>query len=293
MTNYFTDREYGSRPRTVETIDARVWGGLHAIIIARINDGSFGYRFPEHCDDGYGPCGCDLQTFQKMLVAEVPWVEWPLSPHTPPDTPVILDLLDFCAAAVGHPIQGDFHGYMRHYHMSWDRPLGLQRFVEDVNLMFARNALAFELTTVGETRRLLSQPLAEALTWTLFNTGDTECDRLLEAARNRITSPKLDVRQDALEKLWDAFERLKTLEPGADKKAQANALLDRTAQPGSKFRQMLSDEALALTNIGNAYRIRHSEITQELLTTPEQIDYLFARMFAFVRIVLKSTNRGG
>jgi hypothetical protein len=40
------------------------------------------------------------------LAAEVPWIEWPLSATETPETPVILDLLEFCARAVGEPIQG-------------------------------------------------------------------------------------------------------------------------------------------------------------------------------------------
>jgi len=43
-----------------------------------------------------------------MLGAEVPWIEWPLSPSKVPDTPVILDLLEFCTSAVGEPIQGAY-----------------------------------------------------------------------------------------------------------------------------------------------------------------------------------------
>ena len=116
---------------------------------------------------------------------------------------------------------------------------------------------------------------------------------MLEAARQRFLSPKPDDRQDALEKLWDAFERLKTLELGANKRAQADALLDRVAAAGSGFREALGREAAELTSIGNSFRIRHSETTQEALTSLDQFDYLFTRMFAFVRIILKGTGRGG
>ncbi len=83
------------------------------------------------------------------------------------------------------------------------------------------------------------------------------------------------------------------MEFGADKKAQADALLDKTASVGSRFRTLLGEEAKALTQIGNTFHIRHKETTQEILEEPEQIDYLFHRMFAFVRHVLKLTSRGG
>ena len=47
----------------------------------------------------------------------------------------------------------------------------------------------------------------EILSPTMFRTGDVETDRLLETARQKILKPHKEVRQDALEKLWDAFER--------------------------------------------------------------------------------------
>lgn len=293
MSTYFTEREYGARPQTIDAIDKRLWGGFYSLIQTRIGDGSFGLRFPEQCPDGNGPYGCDEQAFSRVLAAEVPWIEWPLSPDEVPDTPVILDLLEFCAGAVGEPIQRGYHSYFGHHHLSWDRDAGLARFVADVNVLFRRNAVAYELTPPGQARRLLPKPLADALGWALFHTGDAETDRLLEAARQRILSPRPEDRQDALEKLWDAFERLKTLEPGANKRVQADALLDRVAPPTSRFRQALAREAAELTDIGNSFRIRHSETTQEALTSPDQVDYLFTRMFALVRAILRGTGRGG
>ena len=44
---YFSDREQGPRPRTIEQIGATVWTALRYLIESRIEDGSFGYKFPE------------------------------------------------------------------------------------------------------------------------------------------------------------------------------------------------------------------------------------------------------
>lgn len=293
MSTYFTDREYGTRPATIDLINDRLWAALFSLIQTRIGDGSFGFRFPEQCPDGNASCGCNEEAFSRVLGAEVPWVDWPLSVRECPKTPIVIDLLEFCAGAVGEPIRSDYHSFFSHHHLSWDREAGLDRFVADVNLLFRRNAVAYELTSTGQARRLLPKPIADALSWTTFQTGDAETDRLLEAARHRFLSPKSEDRQDALEKLWDAFERLKTLEPGVNKRVQTDALLDRVAAPGSRFREALTLEATALTSIGNSFRIRHSETTQEALTSPEQVDYLFTRMFAYVRVLLKGTGRGG
>jgi hypothetical protein len=103
VSTYFTDREYGARPPTLDVIDERLWAGLYSLIQTGIGNGSFGLRFPEQCPDGNGPCGCDEQAFRRVLGAEVPWIEWPLSSSKVPDTPVILDLLEFCASTVGEP----------------------------------------------------------------------------------------------------------------------------------------------------------------------------------------------
>jgi hypothetical protein len=45
----------------------------------------------------------------------------------------------------------------------------------------------------------------------VFNTGDAELDRMLPQARERIFSPDAELRRDSVEKLWDAWQRLKTL----------------------------------------------------------------------------------
>ena len=57
--------------------------------------------------------------------------------------------------------------------------------------------------------------MVRGLGGTVFETGDRETDRLLESARERMVRPKIEDRRDALEKLWDAFERLKTFGAGS------------------------------------------------------------------------------
>jgi|GEM_PF-235308 len=292
MTQYFSDRENGQRARTNESIDARTWGGLYAVISGRMDDASIGWRFPEQCPDGNGPCGYDFTNFKLTIEAEIPNIGLPLSSEEPPETIDALDLLEFIAASVGEPEQGSFHSYFGHHHLSWKRDEGLARFVADVNRIFSRNGIAFELSKEGQARRLLPSPMQDILAETFFQTGDRETDRLLKAAKRKITSPHMEDRRDALEKLWDAFERIKTLEPGSNKQAQAEALLNHIGTD-SKFRTTIGEEAKQLTTIGNTFQIRHSETSQEPLKTSDQIDYLAHRMFSFIRLVLKASGRSG
>ena len=299
-TTYFSERELGPRPRTEELISPTVRRALLRQIEVGIGNGAYGLKFPLQCDDGNGPYGTDEQAFWDTAMAEVPDLPipddsspgWALRSAEDVDTVAVLELLEFCARAVARPIQRGYHSFFGHHHLDFDREAGLTDFVNDVNRLFRRNGIAFELSEEGDARRLGAPGLREALREPEFNTGDEETDRLLRIARQRIVLPRDGDRRDALEKLWDAFERIKTIESDGNKRAQADRLLDRTTS-SPRFREFLGQEAKALTEIGNSLRIRHSETTQERVRTLEQIDYLFHRMFSFLRLVLRATGRGG
>lgn len=295
MSDLFSDREGAPRPRTKSTIERTSWEGILALILALQNDGSLGYGFPERCFDSPDPTGTDVHSFRRHVTAHVPEIEeqvW--YSGEPPPTLAILDFVELVANSIGEPIERSYHEFPRHRHLAFDRQAGLARFVTDINRLLARGGIAFQMDGAGTVRRLGPPLLRDALAEAVFHTGDRDTDQLLGLAMERILSPKPQDRIDALEKLWDAFERVKTLEPGADKKKSVNALLDRAAaDTGIKFRQVLEDEANALTKIGNEFRIRHSETDKEPLRHSEQIDALFQRMFAFVRFILNRTGREG
>jgi hypothetical protein len=81
---YFTDRELGPPPRIADAVDERVWGGLYALISARMADDSVGFRFPDQWSDEHGPCGYDHRLFTLTAAAEIPAIDWPLSPTQRP-----------------------------------------------------------------------------------------------------------------------------------------------------------------------------------------------------------------
>ena len=91
---------------------------------------------------------------------------------------------------------------------------------------------------------------------------------------------------------FNAWERLKTVERGANKPAQVKAILDKgAAEP--VFRERLETEAKELNFIGNNLMIRHTEVGKPPIVESAQVDYLFHRMFAIIRLLLKSSGRGG
>ena len=112
-------------------------------------------------------------------------------------------------------------------------------------------------------------------------------DGLLEAARAKYLNPDLSIRRESLEKLWDAWERLKTLLDASDKRRSIGILLDKaSAEP--EFRARLETEARELTDIGNSFMIRHTEIGKTAIADSQQVDYLFQRLFALTYLLLRS-----
>jgi hypothetical protein len=109
---------------------------------------------------------------------------------------------------------------------------------------------------------------------------------MLEEARRNFTSPDIRIRREAVERLWDGWERLKTLINPTNKKQSITELLDKAASEPT-LRDVLEKDALELTRIGNAFQIRHAEVGKPTVQESEQVDYLFHRLFSLVLLLLK------
>jgi len=301
-THYFSDQERGPIPRTSETIAPAAWGGIVAAVTSAVQDGSFGKDFPDVCPDGSCVCGTDIEAFSRAMRAEIRGINWPLqtevseqqgwlSERTPyaPNSLDILDFVQFCHRHVSRAIRGSFHSFFRHHHLSFDRETGRTEFRDRINRVFSRNGVAFDLQSDGSIKRLAPPVLAEALQSHLPSTGDTSLDGLIEDARRKFYSPDQTVRKEALEKLWDAWERLKSLRiPGNKKESVARLLNAASSEP--MFRARLEQEARELTDIGNSFMIRHSEVQKVPINTHLDVDYLFHRMFAMICLLVKAES---
>lgn len=280
----------GASPRINEEIELNAWGGIVAATNQRFNNDSFGYLYPEKCPDGNAICGHDFHSLSLSLAAEIPDISLPLNARKLPPTLSILDFLEFCHRAIGKPVKSDYHPFYRHWHLYFEHEEGQTAFRYDINRIFSRNGIAYELSSNGLIVRLAPEGLKEILMPAVFRTGDIELDSLIETARQKYLNPNLTLRQESLEKLWDAWERLKTIEPGNDKKASVKTLLSKAAVEPT-FRDALDKEASELTRIGNTFNIRHSETTQIHLTNSEHVDYLFHRLFSLILLFLRTTGR--
>ncbi|MGH9971015.1 MAG: AbiJ-NTD4 domain-containing protein [Pyrinomonadaceae bacterium] len=298
---YFSDREFGSKPRDLQDITPSAWRGIVGAVESLIESGAFGLDFPERCPERDWTIGTNQTTLSLAVQGEIPDLEWPLQtvksdksmfgefnvePYVPPVAPT-LDLVEFCYKHVAQPIREEdrLHPYYGHHHLDFDRETGREAFLTQINRIFARNGLAYELRSGGQVERLAPPILQESLRSAVFNTGDQGLDDLLENARNKFLSHDVQIRRDSLEKLWDAWERLKTLE-ATRKDLSIGLLLDRVTNEPT-LRAILEAESRLLTKIGNDFQIRHSEIGKVQVGNSAHVDYLFHRLFALMLLILE------
>jgi hypothetical protein len=120
----------------------------------------------------------------------------------------------------------------------------------------------------------------------LFNdyvtTEDKELNNLIEEAKKRFLV--YSDKQIALEKIWDAFERIKTYFD-SDKRKSAESLVNLIAVDIAE--DEFTDEFKRLTKIGNTYRIRHHEVDKREINDDSQVDYLFFRVLSLINLCVK------
>lgn len=94
-------------------------------------------------------------------------------------------------------------------------------------------------------------------------------------------------KQIAVEKLWDAFERLKTYySPMLNKSQSVNRIIDDMSGSDADFKTLYETEFKTLTTIGNNFRIRHHETTKIEITDDRQYDYFYKRCLALLSIAI-------
>lgn len=117
------------------------------------------------------------------------------------------------------------------------------------------------------------------------NTKDAELNKLIEEAKSRFLNP--NDKYIALEKLWDAFERIKTYyDSGKNKAVSADKLVEVISLNFNK--ELFDEEFKKLTIIGNNYRIRHHETDKQEITDLKHINYLFFRMLTLIDLCVVS-----
>lgn len=278
---YYSDRVRGPRARSEEQIGETLWEATQALFQRGVDTALFAQDFPIPCDDGKGVYACDREGLIATIRAEIPDLGYHFYQRGLPPTLAILDFLELMYRHASEASEGSYHAYFEHHHLRFDRDAGRCQLRETVNRLLARSGSVYELDERGRVQRLMPSPIHDLLALELPPTRDAEFDRLLAVSAQKYLDPDPVVRAEGLEKLWDAFERVKTL-LHRDKKKGASRLVEEAADGATPEEVgLLRAEMEVLTDIGNEFRIRHHETRVSELTT-ESSDQLFIRMYALL-----------
>lgn len=302
--SYFSDRELGESPRINENINISVWNGLYSIIQQFVANNALAAAFPLQCPDNMGIYGCDEFLLQDRIKALIPsfnipfqrLVEPVLSPFEDSihkstlDTYAVLDLIELIYKNLSDPVRiGSIHSYFNHYHLKFeDTDINKKEFKGQLNELFGRNGIAYSLNDDGNIIRILPTPI-DAVIHEKVTTLDERLNTLLCESIQNILLPKKENRIKALERIWDAFERLKTYY-GTNKKVSMEQVLVNLSNGNELLRIFLNEECKVLTNIGNQFQIRHFEKDKMQITNEAHIDYLYYRIFSFIHLFLSVIN---
>lgn len=290
---YFSDRELGKKELNSEEIKVSVYNGIIAVYKKFLKN--FSFEFPDTCPDNEMVCGTNIHLLNAAIKAQIPNMDTPVDVKWDEDDEVdkysLLDFVEFCYSKIVDINESDWHSYFKHYHIFFPGSKDdKEKFRSEVNQIFERNGIVFYLDNDGVVKRKLPTQLDTVLHNLNVKSKDKDLNELVNAAIENIRKPKEFDRRIALEKIWDAFERLKTFYNPSNKKASALTLVKNIAAGTSQFDVLLNTEFKTLTDIGNEYQIRHFEQGKIKLTTMKQVDYLFYRMISLIDLCMERVN---
>jgi len=312
--DFFSDRELGKKEQKLEEISVEVYDGIVGIYEKfKIY---LGRNFPEYCYDSNSViCGIEENNFVKRVKSLIQgfvegdrinyhanFNEWD-KVVSEKEQYQLFDFIEFIYNNIQDYKNIGYHEFLKHNHLEYFPSKKKQNeFQREINQIFQRNGLAYKLNNKGQIERILPKGLENEIEMykELIPNKDKELFELINLGLEKIKNPKLEENQIALEKLWDAFERIKTYygeKDGRkkDKKKSINELIENISEGNKLFKDFINTEYDVLAKAGNEiFQIRHYEKnnigTMVKLSSKKHIDYLFYRMLSLLTLSLMYTK---
>ena len=283
------------------------------------------WKFPLECDDGYDCCGLDMQKLSNELKFVIPdlFRNFKGNITIPQNRPsdfygkenqfALLDLIEYIAQncrdithRAHHDVtrelveeygfnalsSRDLNGHLNYEHLFFsEKSEVFIKYRSEINHIFEKTGLLFTLTDKKIVERVVENSVLtaeiEAAVKAVKEPGTRE---LLEEAIGLFKQPDPATRKFAVEKLWDAFERLKTYYTTLDKKASVTKIVNDMSGNQLEFAKLFEDEFNALKSIGNDFRIRHHETNKIDITDDRYYDYFFNRCLSLIALAIQYLN---
>lgn len=264
------------------------------------------WKYPATCPDGDCCCGLDHAALVTDIKYEIPSlyrdeydaiavpqqkknVFEEVVKTDPYDQFALLDFIEFIASNVRDLSRKTWHSYYRHNDLGhYSSNAILSTFIDDINAIFTKTGLLYSLSVDGIIERIEEQGVLDGnIENAVSAVNEVGLRELLQTAIALHKSPHPFDNKDAVEKIWDALERLKTYYTDLDKKQSATKIVNEIGGGVSEFVTLFNDEFIALTNIGNKFRIRHHETDKIDITDIRHYDYFFNRCLSLIALSLQ------
>ena len=155
------------------------------------------------------------------------------------------------------------------------------QFRDEINAIFKLNNINVELRN-GEVHSTSNKAIGLDDSTNINEAGIEELIRTAEDLYNK------GEYSYAVEKIWDAFERIKTYYPTLDKKKSAEKIINDISYGNEHIKKMFDNEFKVLTDTGNSYRIRHHEINKIDISKELHYKYFYKRCLALISVIVEN-----
>ena len=156
------------------------------------------------------------------------------------------------------------------------------QFRNEINAIFKLNNINVELRN-GEVHSTSNKAIGLDDSTNINEAGLEELIRTAEDLYNK------GEYSYAVEKIWNAFERIKTYYyPTLDKKKSAEKIINDISYGNEHIKKMFDNEFKVLTDTGNSYRIRHHEINKIDISKELHYKYFYKRCLALISVIVEN-----
>lgn len=206
------------------------------------------------------------------------------------DQYALIDLIEYIAQNV----KDIFEGWNNEQHKNYwyieclDTNNIFNQYRDEINELFQESGLLYRLTNDKIVERIIeNSPLTPEIEDYVDKIVEKGTRDLIKDAISLYRSPYPQARQDSVEKIWDALERLKTYYTSLDKKQSVSKIIYNISSGYNDYITLFEEEFKSLTKIGNNFRIRHHETNKIDITDNNHYDYLFNRCLSLIALAIQ------
>lgn len=206
------------------------------------------------------------------------------------DQYALLDFIEFIAQNIKDISEGwNNQRYQNYWYIDClNTTKVFSEYQNEINGIFAESGLLYTLTGEKIIERVVeNSPLTSEIEKSIAAVKEKGTRELLTEAIMLHKQPYPELPRDAVEKIWDALERLKTYYINLDKKHSAAKIVNDMAHGQAEFTDLFNAEFKALTDIGNSFRIRHHETDKIDITDTRHYDYFFNRCLSLIALAIQ------